>query len=248
RCAALFYLQYVLLNCPKISILEWHPFTVTSCSKSGDSTFTLHLTTNGDWTGVLRTKLIAPKVCKKSDKPAYPKLYVDGPFCSRSERIGRNAITVCIAGGIGITPFVSFFNHIISSKAQLRVERLHLVWVSRSVSMFATFADHLTNLHYEMWKQNLPDFFTMELYVTQGNPHDSISSEFWQKYQLLANRIRVGRPDWSLLFREWQAVYQRQKVAVFSCGPPSLNKEIKKHCHIATLAGYKFTFYKESFA
>ncbi|XP_037579975.2 NADPH oxidase 4-like [Dermacentor silvarum] len=135
-----------------------------------------------------------------------------------------------------------------SSKNVLRVERLHLVWVSRSISMFTTFADHLTNLHYEMWRQNLPDFFTMHLYVTQGNPHETMSNEFWQKYQLLANRIRVGRPDWSRLFREWQTVYQRQKVAVFSCGPASLNKEIKKHCHIATLAGHKFSFYKESFA
>lgn len=94
---------------------------------------------------------------------------------------------------------------------------------------------------------NRPDFFDMELYVSQHVPYSAIRSIFSRKYQFLAHRMHVGRPNWSALFEEWQTVYQRKKVAVYCCGPTPLNREIRRHCYNAMLAGHKFTFHKESF-
>lgn len=43
--------QYVFLNCPEISQLEWHPFTMTSAPE--EDFFTVHIRKAGDWTETL---------------------------------------------------------------------------------------------------------------------------------------------------------------------------------------------------
>lgn len=40
--------QYVFLNCPAISQLEWHPFTMTSAPE--EDFFSVHIRSVGDWT------------------------------------------------------------------------------------------------------------------------------------------------------------------------------------------------------
>lgn len=40
--------QYVFLNCPAISRLEWHPFTMTSAPE--EDFFSVHIRLAGDWT------------------------------------------------------------------------------------------------------------------------------------------------------------------------------------------------------
>ena len=44
--------QYVLIQCPSISTLEWHPFTLTSAPQ--DDYFSVHIRAAGDWTEALR--------------------------------------------------------------------------------------------------------------------------------------------------------------------------------------------------
>lgn len=43
--------QYVFLNCPAISQLEWHPFTMTSAPE--EDFFGVHIRSAGDWTDKL---------------------------------------------------------------------------------------------------------------------------------------------------------------------------------------------------
>ena len=38
------------------------------------------------------------------------KLYIDGPFCSPVQDVFSFKISICIAGGIGVTPFSSIFS------------------------------------------------------------------------------------------------------------------------------------------
>ena len=39
-----------------------------------------------------------------------PRIFVEGPYGSSMENITRHKIAVCIAGGIGITPFAAVIN------------------------------------------------------------------------------------------------------------------------------------------
>ena len=43
--------QYVLIQCPSISTLEWHPFTLTSAPQ--EDFFSVHIRAAGDWTEAL---------------------------------------------------------------------------------------------------------------------------------------------------------------------------------------------------
>jgi NADPH oxidase len=40
--------QYIFVNCPSISLLEWHPFTLTSAPE--EDFFSIHVRVAGDWT------------------------------------------------------------------------------------------------------------------------------------------------------------------------------------------------------
>lgn len=40
--------QYIFVNCPAISLLEWHPFTLTSAPE--EDFFSIHIRAAGDWT------------------------------------------------------------------------------------------------------------------------------------------------------------------------------------------------------
>lgn len=43
--------QYVLIQCPSVSWLEWHPFTLTSAPQ--EDFFSVHIRVAGDWTEAL---------------------------------------------------------------------------------------------------------------------------------------------------------------------------------------------------
>lgn len=43
--------QYIFLQCPSISQLEWHPFTLTSAPE--EDFFSVHIRSVGDWTEAL---------------------------------------------------------------------------------------------------------------------------------------------------------------------------------------------------
>lgn len=40
--------QYIFVKCPKVSRLEWHPFTLTSAPE--EDFFSIHIRIVGDWT------------------------------------------------------------------------------------------------------------------------------------------------------------------------------------------------------
>ncbi|KAK4501914.1 hypothetical protein PRZ48_007723 [Zasmidium cellare] len=85
--------QYILLQVPKISFFQWHPFTISSCR--GDE-LQVHIKVDGDWTESLRDKL---------PEDENIRVGIDGPFGAPAQRFYDYDYSIIVGGGIGITPF-----------------------------------------------------------------------------------------------------------------------------------------------
>lgn len=85
--------QFIFVSFPKINKGEEHPFSVADVDK--DANLIIIAKTLGDFTA------------KLSDLKIGDKAMIDGPFGSFGSDMDKNCRHVWIAGGIGITPFIS---------------------------------------------------------------------------------------------------------------------------------------------
>ncbi|MEE6520459.1 hypothetical protein FKM82_018344, partial [Ascaphus truei] len=95
--------QYIFINCPSLSALEWHPFTLTSAPE--EDFFSVHIRSAGDWTDNL-IKVFQ----EQPDNP--PRMEVDGPFGTASEDVFKYDVSMLVGAGIGVTPFASILKSI----------------------------------------------------------------------------------------------------------------------------------------
>uniref|UniRef100_H0VSY4 NADPH oxidase 1 n=1 Tax=Cavia porcellus TaxID=10141 RepID=H0VSY4_CAVPO len=95
--------QYIFVKCPSISLLEWHPFTLTSAPE--EDFFSIHVRAAGDWT----ENLI--RAFEQHHSPV-PRIQVDGPFGTVSEDVFQYEVAVLVGAGIGVTPFASILKSI----------------------------------------------------------------------------------------------------------------------------------------
>uniref|UniRef100_A0A8C7YGG5 Ferric reductase NAD binding domain-containing protein n=1 Tax=Oryzias sinensis TaxID=183150 RepID=A0A8C7YGG5_9TELE len=142
------------------------------CPTENKETFGIHLRIVGDWTEHFAHLLLpqpraALEILPVVHQRRYPTLYVDGPFGSPSEEVFNYDVSLCIAGGIGVTPFACVLDALIERWQSFRLQRLYFVWVCRELQSFYWFAELLCALHEKLWQDNRPDYLNVKLYVTQ---------------------------------------------------------------------------------
>ncbi|XP_078259259.1 NADPH oxidase 4 isoform X1 [Rhinoraja longicauda] len=242
--------QYIVLHCPSVSVFESHPFTLTTSPAENRRTFGIHLRVLGDWTERFRELLLSETNMDAEILPIlqqrnYPKLYIDGPFGSPSEEVFNYEVSLCVAGGIGVTPFASVLNTLLIDWKQYKLRRLYLIWVCREIQSFLWFADLLCILHNKLWQENRPDYLNVQLYLSQTDGLQNLNGE---KYQMLNSRLTIGKPRLKLLFGEIAKCNRQKCVGVFCCGPSKLSKELHKLSNKTSSHGTKFEYNKESFS
>ncbi|XP_040852765.1 NADPH oxidase 4 isoform X1 [Ochotona curzoniae] len=242
--------QYIILHCPSVSALENHPFTLTMCPTETKATFGVHLKIVGDWTERFRDLLLPPSSHDSEILPFiqsrnYPKLYIDGPFGSPFEESLNYEVSLCVAGGIGVTPFASILNTLLDDWKPYKLRRLYFIWVCRDIQSFRWFADLLCVLHNKFWQENRPDYVNIQLYLSQTDGMQKIIGE---KYHALNSRLFIGRPRWKLLFNEIAKYNRGKTVGVFCCGPNSISKILHKLSNQSNSYGTRFEYNKESFS
>ncbi|GAA5872819.1 hypothetical protein JCM16303_006843 [Sporobolomyces ruberrimus] len=185
--------QWLFLNVPEISKLQWHPFTISSAPD--DPYISVHMRQVGDWTRALGARLCSIPPSARSSSTSFEKLdttdvpnspsslditsrafilgrslpdiRIDGPFGSPSQDVLSNEVAVLVGAGIGITPFASIMKDIKYKQGKNKLgalRRVLLVWINREVENFEWFNRLLKDLEEN---QRDPRFLTIQIYLTK---------------------------------------------------------------------------------
>uniref|UniRef100_A0A6D2WR05 NADPH oxidase 1 n=1 Tax=Takifugu rubripes TaxID=31033 RepID=A0A6D2WR05_TAKRU len=244
--------QYVFLNCPAISQLEWHPFTMTSAPE--EDFFSVHIRSAGDWTD----KLI--EIMQQLPEGAQgPKMGVDGPFGTASEDVFDYEVSMLVGAGIGVTPFASILKSIWykfkESNPKLRTRKIYFYWLCRETHAFEWFADLLQVLEKEMDERGMVDFLTYKLYLTKWDDGHVNHIKVYPDTDVdmvtgLRQQTNYGRPNWDKEFEQVRKENPTSVVGTFLCGPEALGEVLAKKCGKYSDVDprkTKFYFNKENF-
>uniref|UniRef100_A0A8C9J9E3 NADPH oxidase 2 n=1 Tax=Panthera tigris altaica TaxID=74533 RepID=A0A8C9J9E3_PANTA len=156
--------QYIFVKCPKVSRLEWHPFTLTSAPE--EDFFSIHIRIVGDWTEGLFNACGCDKQ-EFQDAWKLPKIAVDGPFGTASEDVFSYEVVMLVGAGIGVTPFASILKSVwykyCNNATNLRLKKIYFYWLCRDTHAFEWFADLLQLLENPMLGSG---FLSYNIYLT----------------------------------------------------------------------------------
>ena len=245
--------QYVMVNIPEISKLQWHPFTISSCPK--DTTINFHISPVGWWTKKL-AQLAKDYETKKIK--ALPTVRVDGPWGAPSQHYDDFKHLMIISSGIGATPFCSILREILirlrRNDQRLKFEEIDFFWVNRKPQNTKWLNKVLLDLRSEYPGLNLYVFYTGAY-----EKYDFRSFMLWNGFQFMKEKGRLsseamanfdcmhwGRPDWDDVFARVARKYAGKKVGVFACANKILCRDIHGMC-VKYSDRTNFHFFKENF-
>ncbi|NWX97670.1 NOX3 oxidase, partial [Nothoprocta ornata] len=248
--------QYIFLQCSSVSQLEWHPFTLTSAPE--EEFFSVHIRVAGDWTAALFKAFEAHENVFR-ELWMLPRLAVDGPYGAATTDVFHYPVSVCIAAGIGVTPFASILKSIWykshNPSTALTLQKVYFYWICRDPSSFEWFADLLSFLEAKMAEKGKHDFLSYHIFLTGWDESQAthIALHHDDKVDVitgLRQKTFYGRPNWDTEFKQLAENHPSNSIGVFFCGPKNLSKILQKTCSSYSSVdprGVQFHYNKESF-
>ncbi|XP_022618670.1 cytochrome b-245 heavy chain [Seriola dumerili] len=245
--------QYVFIQCPSVSRLEWHPFTLTSAPE--EDYFSAHIRIVGDWTQELYEACGGDKN-ETQEAWKLPKVAIDGPFGTASEDVFRYEVVMLVGAGIGVTPFASILKSVwykrIQNNQDVFTKKIYFYWLCPETQAFEWFADLLQSLEGQMTEKGMTDFLSYNIYLTRWKENEAAHFRVHHEAENdpitgLKQKTLYGKPNWDNEFTNIATTHPGTKVGVFLCGPPQLGKSLEKQCRSHTEADVKFIFNKENF-
>lgn len=192
--------QYIFINCPVVSIWQYHPFTLTSAPE--EDYISVHIRCVGNFTKDL-AKAVGCDFDEK-EQPSYerrtrrestvigvdantseqdvdprlrrilPRIFIDGPFGSASEDVFKFEVAVLVGAGIGVTPFASILKSIWYRMSQrqnkTRLKKVYFFWVCRDFGSFEWFSSLLLAIEAQDRYSNI-EIHTVRFTLVIMNPH-----------------------------------------------------------------------------
>jgi len=245
--------QYIFLNCPEVSIWQYHPFTLTSAPE--EDYISIHMRVVGDFTRTLATTLGCvfdkPKDGSKvvgvngengdvdpALRRVLPRVYVDGPFGSASEDVFKYEISILVGAGIGVTPFASILKSIWYRmnypQTKTRLHKVYFFWICRDFGSFEWFRSLLLAIE----AQDVDNRIEIHSYLTAKIKIDDatnimINDANADKDSITGLRAptNFGRPNWDMIFRGIRKLHTPAEAGVFFCGPKGLGSSLHIYCN-----------------
>jgi len=155
--------DYVFLNVPSVSHLQWHPFSITSAPAANGSKVFFHLKGIGSW-----TEQVIKKARDQDDGTLQVRLDAFyGVTNGMCDQLLRKDGVILIGGGIGITPMMSLAIELCKSSSI----PVTLMWVVRTIDEFSIFSNELADA------QHCHKNFTAKVWITMRDPEPSSNIE-----------------------------------------------------------------------
>lgn len=239
--------QYFFVNIPELSILQWHPFSISS-APSDSPLITHHIKNMGrhQWTGKL-AKLVKKKTMSDS-KTALRKVVVniDGPYGTPLKASQYDAV-LFIAGGIGITPMHSCLRHIYltlksNPSAYPLLKKVRLVWMIRKNDKYLDSTFNIILSDNILVREDSKQIFSIAKYITgvskdvahdrgsspihgsqRGSVEKGCTNGFYEQTELYYGRASIDKEveDFSEGYRQ---------VCVYACGPKAMIDSAQDSC------------------
>jgi predicted ferric reductase len=265
--------MYAFINVPKVSSIEWHPFTLTSAPHEDFIEF--HFAQVGDWTksvhSLLKGAVMHDGTAASRDDGGYdiPSMRdlvvkVEGPIGASSQGFSHYPILVLIGAGIGVTPMISVLKQLLKEPGKMK--RTYLYWTVRDRASFEWFntlmddiyensdeqRDRLQIRHFlTSVKDDVRDVGTVLLHHATRAKHKQTDFDF-----LLGRRTRhqvdIGRPNWGDELSSVRSDSKElgcRKCGVFLCGPQRMAQEVAQVSFNLSVEDpdFHFQFTKETF-
>lgn len=177
---------YAQLQAPEISSIS-HPFTVNAVPGT-DNLLRIIVKVRGEFTKKLSNQIIRNED-SISDEAAFPRLHLEGYFghCNRVGQVLMHDVAVMVAGGIGITPYLSLLHEVQRILIQTPpgtypTKRIVLLWICRDPNLFDyVHREYLEPLEKKQQQQSRADikikcvvYHTSDL--TSHCPYDSMTT------------------------------------------------------------------------
>lgn len=242
--------QYMYVNVPSISALQWHPFSISSAPSS--STLSFHIKDMGAHTfthalgdavnkGTVALRRLdahdaASPLLSSSPSASHLPVILDGPYGRPPYVEGRSALLL-VAGGIGCTPVLALFQELylracqdVSNDAVMltplwpNLRKVHLVFTAASDSVLLMYS----NFFHILSQKNPANLFSFSLHSTNAHKHvfSTFSDMNADSLAFTQSRIQAGRPDLAHFFAEVNKDAHRDsyssKPIALVCGPTGL--------------------------
>ncbi|KAG8652592.1 ferric reduction oxidase 8, mitochondrial [Manihot esculenta] len=140
----------IYMKIPSISKYQWHSFSLASSSNVDDEVMSVILKCEGGWTSSLYD-MIQAELDSNADHMSSIRAAIEGPYGPASLDFLRYDSLVLIAGGIGITPFLSILKEIASVQSSSRhrfptqIELIYVVKKSQDICLLNSISSLLLN-------------------------------------------------------------------------------------------------------
>jgi ferric-chelate reductase len=135
--------NFVYINVPHVSKLQWHPLTIASSPKTSTTDVTLLVKPLGDWSIELARYA---KQCQEQNEE--PVVYMDGFYGASLESYEEYPTLALIGGGIGVTPLLSILEDVAAKVGSGRgwTQRVEFVFTFRELSLLQAVAPLVAKL------------------------------------------------------------------------------------------------------